>query len=171
MPPSQSPLPAAASPGSPESAIEVAGTPEQASAAVERAAELWGAEIEGRGKGRFHLRIAVTAGLRRGWMAGEVATEAAAAGARVVFRREEGEYHLQTAAVGILVLGALGAIAATLWPLVPSLLPLAPIGIILGLCAWFLVLSRLHSSGPEEFLEAVAGAVGQGEAKEPEEGA
>lgn len=141
----------------PESAIEVAGSPERAGAAVERAAELWGAESERRGAGRFGLRLAVAAGLRRGWMTGEVRVEPAGPeGARVVFHPESSEYRLQTAQVGMLVLGALGMVALLLCPFLPALVPLAPIGIVLGLAAWFLVLSRLHSSGPAEFLQTVA---------------
>jgi hypothetical protein len=94
---------------------------------------------------------------------GELRIEPAAAsgpgaGARVVFRPETSEYRLQTAAVGILVMAALGAVPLMLWPLFPALLPLATIGIVLGLSAWFLVLSRLHASGPPEFLETVAEA-------------
>lgn len=139
-------------------AIELAHPPEAARAALERAAGLWGAELEPRGADRFHLRLAAAAGLRRGWETGEVAIEPAATGALVSFRPEASEYRLQTAPVGILVLAALGGIAAVLWPFVPALTPLAPIGVVLGLAAWFLVLSRLHTSGPAEFLETVAEA-------------
>jgi hypothetical protein len=140
----------------PESAVEIPGSAGEAAAAVARAAELWGAELEPGGEGRFHLRFAVAAGLRRGWMTGEVRIEPAGPErARVVFSPESAEYRLQVAAVGILVLGALGAVATVLFPFFPGLLPLAPIGIVLGLAAWFLVLSRLHTSGPEELLASV----------------
>jgi hypothetical protein len=151
-------MPSRESPASaPESAVEVAGSAGAAAAAVTRAAELWGAEIEPRGEGRFRLRLAIAAGLRRGWMEGDVRVEPAGpAATRVAFVPESAEYRLQTAAVGLLSLGALGAIATVLWPFFPALLPLAPIGIVLGLGAWFLVLSRLHNSGPPEFLESVA---------------
>lgn len=141
----------------PESAVEVPGSAGAAAAAVARAADLWGAEVEPRGEGRFHLRFAITAGLRRGWMTGEIRIEPAGpGGTRVVFSPEAAEYRLQTAAVGLLTLGALGAVATVLFPFFPALLPLAPIGIVLGLASWFLVLSRLHTSGPEEFLASVA---------------
>lgn len=151
----------------PESAVEVAGSPGEAAAAAARAADRWGAELEPRGPGRYGLRLAVAAGLRRGWMAGELSIGLAGepAGperARVAFVPESADYHLQTAPVGLLVLGALGAVATVLFPFFPSLLPLAPIGIVLVLAAWFLVLSRLHSSGPEEFLASVVEAAAEG---------
>ncbi len=98
------------------------------------------------------------AGLRRGSVTGELEIAASPAGARIAFRPEASEYRLQNAAVGILVMAALGAVPVLLWPLFPALLPLASIGIVLGLSAWFLVLSRLHTSGPAEFLETVAEA-------------
>src|SRR5437764_40686 len=153
-----------------ESAVEVPGSAGLAAAAVARASDLWGAELEDRGSGRFHLRLAVAAGLRRGWMAGELRVEPAGPDrARVAFVPASAEYRLQTAAVGLLALGGLGAIATVLFPFFPALLPLAPIGVVLGLAAWFLVLSRLHSSGPEEFLasvaEAAASAAGEGRPK------
>jgi hypothetical protein len=37
----------------------------------------------------------------------------------------------------------------------------APFGAVLALGGWFLVISRLRTSGPEEFLEAVAAQGGQ----------
>ncbi len=152
----------------PESAVEVPGSAGAAAAAVARAADLWGAEIEPRGPARFHLRFAVAAGLRRGWMTGEIRIEPAGPErARVAFSPESAEYHLQTAAVGLLVLGALGAVATLLFPFFPALLPLAPIGIVLPLAAWFLVLSRLHTSGPEELLASVVEAA---ERRRPEGG-
>jgi len=159
-----------------ESAVEIAGSAGEAAAAVARAADRWGAELEPRGEGRFHLRLAVAAGLRRGSMAGELRVEPAGPDrVRVAFVPESAEYRLQTAAVGLLALGGLGAIATVLFPFFPALLPLAPIGIVLGLAAWFLVLSRLHSSGPEEFLasvaEAAAGAAGESRPEGRESGA
>jgi hypothetical protein len=160
----------------PESAVEVPGSAGQAAAAAARAADLWGAEIEPRGDGRYHLRFAVAAGLRRGSMAGELRVEPAGPErARVAFVPESAEYRLQTAAVGLLVLGALGGIATILCPFFPALLPLAPVGIVLGFAAWFLVLARLHTSGPEEFLASVAEAASQegrpeGESAAPDAG-
>jgi len=158
-----------------ESAVEVVGSPGEAAAAAARAADRWGAELEPRGPGRYGLHLAVAAGLRRGWMTGELRIEPAGPErARVSFVPESAEYRLQTTAVGLLVLGALGAVATVLFPFFPALLPLAPIGIVLGLAAWFLVLSRLHTSGPEEFLASVAEAAGEagegGESGPPEAG-
>jgi hypothetical protein len=64
---------------------------------------------------------------------------------------------VQGNAVAFLVLGALGATAAVLWPFVPALLTLVPLGLVLALGSWYLVVVRLRNSGVEEFLDAVAG--------------
>ena len=46
------------------------------------------------------------------------------------------------------------------WPLFPQLLPVAPLGAVLAVGGWFLVLPRLRGHGPEEFLASVAGHAG-----------
>ena len=43
-----------------------------------------------------------------------------------------------------------------LWPFYPQLIAVAPFGALLALGGWFLVVSRLRTSGPDEFLDAVA---------------
>jgi hypothetical protein len=55
----------------------------------------------------------------------------------------------------ILVLAVLGAALTVVWPFYPQLLPVAPFGALMALGGWFLVISRLRSSGPEEFLKTV----------------
>ena len=60
-------------------------------------------------------------------------------------------------ALAILVLGAAGGIAATLWPFYPPLLGIAPLAVVVALAAWILVASRLRTSTPNELLEIVAG--------------
>jgi len=94
-------------------------------------------------------------GLRRGLIAGPVQVEPAASGSRIVFRPEESDLSVQAAPVIVLLLAVVGAALATLWPFFPHILPLAPFGAILALGGWFLVLSRLRTSGAEEFLGTV----------------
>lgn len=77
-------------------------------------------------------------------------------GSEVELLVEETEYHLHRPAVAVLVVGAAGALIGLLWPLYPPLLALAPMGALLTFVAWLLVVSRLRSSGPIEFLELVA---------------
>ncbi|HEV7516928.1 MAG TPA: hypothetical protein VGR07_11560 [Thermoanaerobaculia bacterium] len=118
------------------------------------------------GAGR-RLRLPVLAGLRQGFLDGELTAEPVPGGARLSFRVEGSEYRLRTTAVSCLVVGGIGGLALILWPLYPPLLRLAPLGVVLALAAWFLVLSRLRVSGPEEFLDMVSAI--SGGAGEPED--
>lgn len=138
-----------------EHTIDLDVSPGTALAAVGQTAEDWGAEFvrEGEG-GRLHLPV--IAGLRRGSMTGPVTVETSAEGSRVVFRPDETVYHVQTQAVVILVISLAGALMTVLWPFDARLLALAPFGALLAFGGWFLVISRLRNSGPEEFLQAVA---------------
>ena len=138
-----------------EHAVDLEVPPEQALAAVRRAAEDWGAELEPGGSGGT-LRLPVVAGIRRGLVTGAVEIESAGEGSRVVFRPETSIYFVQTAAVAVLLLAAAGGLLTVLWPFYPELIPVAPFGAILALGGWFLVISRLRTSGPDEFLAAVA---------------
>ncbi len=76
---------------------------------------------------------------------------------------ESERYRLNVPAVAILSFGGLGAIAATLWPFFPSLLGVAPLAVVLALCAWFLVASRVRTSSPAEFLDLVVERCGAGQ--------
>lgn len=138
-----------------EHAIELPLPPEQAVSAVGRTAEDWGAEFQRNGAGGT-LHLPVIAGIRRGLVTGPVEIRPAGEGSRVTFRPEQSIYYVQTAAVVILLLSAFGAGLTFLWPFFPKLLPVAPFGAVLALGGWFLVISRLRSSGPEDFLAAVA---------------
>jgi hypothetical protein len=136
-------------------AIDLPMPPGTALAAIRQAAEDWGAELTLEGSGG-RLRLPVIAGLRRGLLTGPVAVEPAAEGARVTFHAEEEIWYVHTQAVVILLLAVFGAVFTVLWPFFPNLLAVAPFGAILALGGWFLVVSRLRTSGPQEFLEAVA---------------
>jgi hypothetical protein len=138
-----------------EHEIDVAGAPDTAWAAVGRAAEAWGAELERKKEGSL-LRLPVVSGLRRGVLSGPLSVDQVADGSRVVFRPEESFQAVQTAAVAVLLLALGGAVLTVLWPFFPNLLPVAPFGALFALGGWFLVISRLRSSGPQEFLAAVA---------------
>ncbi|HEV2852446.1 MAG TPA: hypothetical protein VHC97_06555 [Thermoanaerobaculia bacterium] len=135
----------------PEHAIDLEASPEKALAAVGRAAEDWGAEFQG---GR--LNLPVLAGIRRGLVTGTVEVGPAEGGSRVVFRPETSAYHVQTQAVVILLLAVAGGLLTLVWPFFPKLIAVAPFGAVLALGGWFLVVSRLRTSGPDEFLDAVA---------------
>jgi hypothetical protein len=85
-----------------------------------------------------------------------VQIRAEAEGSRVVFLPETSIYYVQTASVVVLLLAGAGALLTLLWPFYPKLIAVAPFGAILALGGWFLVVSRLRTSGPDEFLAAVA---------------
>jgi hypothetical protein len=138
-----------------EHEIELNLPPDQAVSAVGRTAEDWGAEFQRDGTGGT-LHLPVVAGIRRGLVSGPVEIQPAGTGSRVTFRPEQSIYYVQTAAVVILLLAAFGGVLTFLWPFFPRLLPVAPFGAVLALGGWFLVVSRLRSSGPEDFLAAVA---------------
>jgi hypothetical protein len=138
-----------------EHAIDLEMPPERALSALRQTAEDWGAELQPGGRGG-KLRLPVVAGIRRGMVSGPVEVETAAGGSRLVFRPEESIYYVQTPSVMILILSVLGAILTVLWPFYPQLIAVAPFGAIIALGGWFLVVSRLRTSGPDEFLAAVA---------------
>lgn len=130
---------------------------------MEKAAEAWGAEWS-RSGGR--LVMPVTAGLRDGRLAGRLWVEPAAAGSAVVLRVEERTDRLRTRAVALLVLAAAGGLIGMLWPFFPALLPFLPLALVLVVGAWFLVISRLTTSGPEELLELVRELAAAGDDEE-----
>jgi hypothetical protein len=122
--------------------------------AAREAAE-WGGELEIAGDGG-RLRLPVLAGLRRGVISGQLSVRPAEEGSRLLFVLEQSEYTVHSPSVGILALAALGAVPAVLWPLVPGLLSVAPFGAVLAISGWLLVVARLRTSGPEDFLNRVA---------------
>jgi hypothetical protein len=153
-----------------EHAIDLPQAPAAALRALGIASEEWGAEFaphssaatRGPGNGGGELRLPVVAGLRRGLLSGPVAVTPAPAGrgSRLVFRPVAQDYYLETTAIALLSMAAAGALLTVAWPLFPQLLPVAPLGAVLAVGGWFLVLSRLRGHGPEEFLASVAGHAG-----------
>jgi hypothetical protein len=138
-----------------EHSIVLGIPPEEALAALGQTAEDWGAEFQREGdSGRLHLPV--VAGLRKGLLSGPVEVRPDPEGSRVVFRPETSVYHVQTQAVVVLLFSVAGALLTVLWPLFPRLLTVAPFGAVIALGGWYLVLSRLRTSGPDDFLEAVA---------------
>ena len=134
-------------------ALPIAELPQALSAA----AADWGAEWtsdsslppSNRSGGR--LVLPVVFGLRRGVLVGRVDFEPSGDGARVVWQLEESHLELQRASVAVLAMAVLALVPALAWPFNPKLLSLLPFAVVMGLLAWWLVLSRLENSGPEEF--------------------
>ena len=139
-----------------EHAIDLEISPEKALAAVRRTAEDWGAEFQPSGTSGGQLHLPVVAGIRRGLVTGALEVRSATEGSRVVFQPERSIYYVQTSAVLVLLVAVSGALLTMLWPFYPRLIAVAPFGAVLALGGWFLVISRLRTSGPDEFLAAVA---------------
>ena len=118
-------------------------------------AENWGAEWTPRIDGG-EIKLPVTAGLRRGVIAGRITLERHNGASRATLDVNGSEWTINRTAVGILLSGALGGLVLILLPFFPKLLQLMPIAVMLSLAAWFLVVSRLRSSGAEEFLDDLA---------------
>lgn len=134
--------------------------------AAGEAAEDWGGtwEEEPGGGGRAgRLALPVAAGLRHGRIEGRLVARESADATALELVVETARYRLWTPAVAILVLAAGGGSLTVLWPFFPVLLPLAPLGALIALSAWLLVLARLQNRGPEEFLETVALLAEEGE--------
>ena len=122
---------------------------------VTAVAEIWGADFE-RGERGGSLLLPVSAGLRHGVVRCGVSVEPTDKGTVLTLAVEEERFQLRLGAVAILVLGALGGLSLALWPVFPPLLQFAPVGLILTTVAWLLVVSRLRSTGAEDFLALVA---------------
>ena len=147
--------------------LEVEADPEAVLASVSATAEDWDAEwAPGAGGGQLYLPV--VAGLRRGLLSGQLEIRSAGDGAtRLTLSAETTHWRVHRSATAVLVLGALGALPVILWPLSPEFLALAPVGLVLLFLAWFMVVSRLHTAGGAEFLEAVRDRLERGEPVEP----
>lgn len=141
--------------------VEVEVPPERCAAAVREAAGMWGAEWDASGSAprSGRLRLPVVAGLRHGLVTGDLRVDRAGSGSVLSFQPIESVYYLNTRAVVILAIAAVGALLTMLWPLFPEsreMMTLAPLGAVLAISGWLLVVSRLTNSGPREFLDAAA---------------
>lgn len=137
--------------------IDLPTDPRETLRHLAKTAELWGAQWEPDGGSGGHLEIPVMAGLRRGWVLGQVEVTERAGGSKLSFVEEDSVYRVQMAAVFILILAACGALTTLVAPLFPRLLGLVPMGMMLCVGAWFFVVAQLRNSGPEEFFEELAG--------------
>lgn len=137
--------------------IEVNAAPAKVLAAAEEVARQWGADWE-RMDGvetAARLGLPVIAGIRRGHLVGRLSFRPQERGSEVSFAVEEAHYAVNRSAAVVLVIGGVGAVLAMLWPFFPVLLGIAPFAAIMAVAAWLLVVSRLRSSGIEEYLGQV----------------
>jgi len=130
----------------------------EAAAAIAAAAEDWGGEWTPGGAGG-RLALPVVYGLRRGAAIGRVEIQPRGERrSRATWVLEESHLAVHAGSVVVLSIAVVPALGALAWPFWPPLLALAPLAAVLGLLAWWLVVARLRSSGPEEFFAALAAA-------------
>ena len=139
-----------------EHRVELEGDPSRSLDLLSREATSWGARWRRDGQRGGRLALPVLAGLRRGWVEGEVTVEPAGGGSRLTFRIDKSDYRLQAMSVAVLLVAALGALVVVFGPFVPALRPAVPLGILLSVGAWLFIVAGLRNSGPEEFLEGLA---------------
>ncbi len=128
----------------------------EAGHALAAAAHAWGAEWKPEGPMGGQLHLPAVAGLRRGFLHGRVALTPLTKGCRVSWKLERAELEVHRPTVTLLTATAVVVIPVSAWPFYPPLLGLLPLAGAMAFLAWFLVLSRLQSSGPEEFFAALA---------------
>jgi hypothetical protein len=123
--------------------------------AVEEAAEVWGAVWQPDSQGG-RLALSTVQGLRQGVLSGSLKVQPSDGGTLLRLEIEEARLSINWSATAVLLLGALGGLSLVLWPLSPKILQLAPIGAVLAIVAWLLVVSRLRYSDATDFLDLVA---------------
>jgi hypothetical protein len=136
---------------------------EAALAAVVSTVEEWSGEWTPAGDGG-ELRLPVEAGLRRGFVRGRVSASATSGGGELALEIVEERWWVHRVAVALLLGAAVPAMAGVLWPFVPAVAPLVPLGLVLGAAAWLAILARLRHRGPAEFLSDVEAALESAEA-------
>lgn len=134
--------------------VEFEGSPETALRAVTTAAELWGADWQPESSGGL-LLLPVVRGLWRGVERCRVGVLPTRTGSAIELTVEEGWQQIHRSSVVVLLLGGAGGLIVALWPFFPGLMPLLPVAAVLAIAAWLLVVARLRSSHPEDFLKLV----------------
>ena len=132
----------------------LSSAPRDAMRSVGTAADLWGASWRP-GSSSGTLLLPVVRGLRRGVERCHVSISPAGFGSELELTVEERRLEVNRSAAVVLVFGGLGGLIVTLWPFFPGLMPLLPVAVVLPLAAWLLVVARLRSSYPEDFLKLV----------------
>lgn len=134
--------------------LRTASDPEAALAALAETAAEWDGEWAREGGGG-RLALPVQGGLRQGVVQVQASAHAVAGGSELVLRTESAHWALRRSATLLLLVALLGAAAATLWPFVPALQSLPPLGLLLAVAAWLAVLTRLRHKSVREFLDEV----------------
>lgn len=139
---------------------------EEAGRALAEAAAAWGADWQPESSTSGTLHLPTVAGLRRGVLVGRVDLTPVGSRCRLRWKLERTHLRLHRPAVTLLVVTAGVVLPVSAWPFYPALLGFLPLAGTMGFLAWFLVLSRLRSSGPEEFFSTL-GPIERGSGPDP----
>ncbi|NJL27510.1 MAG: hypothetical protein HC897_06225 [Thermoanaerobaculia bacterium] len=138
--------------------VDLEISPAESLALVAEIAESWGGGWVAEGENGGRLTIPVLAGLRHGFVTGRLSVEQHGEGSRLRFEIEESVYRVQKPALVILLLAAFGALLTVFGLFVPALHELVPLGALLAISAWLVVVARLRNTGPEELFDALVAA-------------
>lgn len=127
---------------------------EETWAAIGAAAEQWGAELE-REEGTATLSLPVAAGLRHGLASARIEVDGTRARSTLTLSLVEAHYRLHKTGFAMLSLSGAGALITVICPFFPALLPFLPVGILLAVSGWLLVVARLRMSGLDDFVTSV----------------
>jgi len=143
--------------------FELELSPTAAARALAEAAEDVEAQWDAGARGG-RLTLPVVYGLRHGYAVVDVELERLdETRTRVVWREAESRLQVHRSAVAILSFAVVPLVITVAWPFYLPLFALVPFAAVTGLIAWWLVVSRLRSSGPGEFFESFATAATAGE--------
>jgi hypothetical protein len=134
--------------------VELEATPETALELLATAADLWGASWQSSSSGGT-LHLPVVRGLWRGVEQCRVDVSSGKSGSAIELTVEESRHSVNRSAVVVLLFGGIGGLIVAFWPFFPGLMPLLPVAVVLAVAAWLLVVARLRSSSPEDFLKLV----------------
>jgi len=134
--------------------VALEATPEAALELLATAADLWGASWQARSSGGT-LHLPVVRGLWRGVEQCRVDVSCGKSGSAIELTVEESRHSVNRSAVVVLLFGGIGGLIVAFWPFFPGLMPLLPVAVVLAVAAWLLVVARLRSSSPEDFLKLV----------------
>ena len=116
------------------------------------------------------LLLPVTAGLRHGFVVGEIEARESGEATELCYRIEHSEYALHVASVGVLLFGGVGALLTIIAPLFPDQLwQMVPFGLLLMVVAWLMVVSKIRHRSAEDFFRLLSEVVDNEQADEERE--
>ena len=128
-------------------------------ATLESLVEEWDGVWQPQGAFTGRLGLPVSAGLRRGWVAGELRVDPRGEGSELIYRIDQEQLEVDYRSVSILLISAAGGLASMIIPFIPRLMPLLAISIVLAFTGWLMVVNRLRNSGAEDFLAQLESSV------------